>query len=138
MATFTKLEDMQIWVKARMIAKKVYDLTNDEVFNKDFSLRNQMRSAAVSIVSNIAEGYERETHKEFIRFLYISKGSAGELKTQIIIATDCEYFSEQNSQTIIEELTELAAQISRLISYLKKQLNHNREKETRNQQPANK
>ncbi|MEK7089656.1 MAG: four helix bundle protein [Patescibacteria group bacterium] len=84
-----RFEELPIWKDARIISSEVYKKTRSF---KDFSLRDQMRRAAVSIVSNIAEGFERWSNKEFIQFLYIAKGSVGELRAQLYVAYDAEIF----------------------------------------------
>jgi len=93
--TFKKFEDIDSWKKGRELAREIYAATNKGAFARDFGLRDQMRRAAVSIVSNIAEGFERDRKTEFIRFLLIAKGSAGELRSQLYIALDQEYISAQ-------------------------------------------
>ena len=79
-------KDLSVWQKSRDLAVNMYKLTNKGPFKHDFGLRDQVRRAAVSIASNIAEGDERDTNKEAIRFFYISKGSLAELRTQMEIA----------------------------------------------------
>ncbi len=84
MKTFKKFEDINSWQKARALNKRTYELTNNnELFKKDFGLRDQMRRSCISISSTIAEGFERETHKEFMRSLFIAKASAGEFRSQL-------------------------------------------------------
>ena len=82
----TRFEGLECWQEATSLAIDIYKITSEGDFGKDYGLRDQLRRAAVSIASNIAEGKERETPSEFIRFLYIAKGSTGELKTQLYIA----------------------------------------------------
>lgn len=80
MAKFSSFEEILSWQKARELNVTIYKVTNsNDLFNKDFGLKDQIRRASVSISSNIAEGFERQTTKEFIRFLYIAKASAGEV-----------------------------------------------------------
>jgi four helix bundle protein len=82
MARLNSFEEIIAWQKARELNAEIYRITIDNtLFSKDFGLRDQMRRASVSISSNIAEGFERETTKEFVRFLYISKASAGEFRS---------------------------------------------------------
>jgi four helix bundle protein len=80
-----RFEDLECWQSAKSLAVELYAISNSGEFGKDFGFKDQIRRAAVSIASNIAEGKERETVAEFIRYLYIAKGSAGELKTQLLI-----------------------------------------------------
>ena len=79
-------EDLEIWQIAKGLAVKIYSLSRAPRFSKDFSLRDQMRRAAVSIMSNIAEGFERGGNQEFVQFLYIAKGSCGEVRSQLYVA----------------------------------------------------
>jgi four helix bundle protein len=89
-------------------------------FGKDFGFRDQLRRAAVSIASNIAEGKERETTAEFIRFLYIAKGSAGELRTQLYIANKIGYLDDLKFKELNEKVERLSGMIANLIKALKK------------------
>ncbi len=79
-------EDLEIWKDARLLTRGIYQLTRDSTFSKDFALRDQMRRAAVSIMSNIAEGFERGGNQEFIQFLYVAKASCGEVRSQLYVA----------------------------------------------------
>lgn len=81
MNTFKRFEEMEVWQKSRELIKLIYSLTLKKEFARDFSLRDQIRRAAVSVLSNIAAGYERESKKEFLRFLLIAKGSVGEVRS---------------------------------------------------------
>ena len=83
MPTIYKFEDMEVWQNARSLTKKIYICSSNGKFSKDFGLRDQIRRASVSIMSNIAEGFERGSNKEFIQFLFIAKGSAGEVRSQL-------------------------------------------------------
>lgn len=82
----SRFEDLAVWQRAMSLAAEIYAASKDGEFGRDFGLRDQIRRAAVSIASNVAEGKEKETVPELIRHLYIAKGSAGELKTQLMIA----------------------------------------------------
>ncbi len=88
MGKFNSFEEINSWQKARIFNKRIYELTDGVVFKKDYDLVRQIRRASISISSNIAEGYERNTDKEFIYFLYIAKASAGELRSQLYLALD--------------------------------------------------
>jgi four helix bundle protein len=94
MASFKSFEDMEAWKKSRKLTKQVYDLTGVGVFARDFGLKDQIRRACVSIMSNIAEGFERSGTGEFTQFLAIAKGSAGEVRSQLYVALDQRYLSE--------------------------------------------
>lgn len=112
-------EDLKVWQKARALNVKVYQLTLNETFSKDFGLKNQIRNASVSISSNIAEGFERNGNKEFSQFLSIAKGSAGEVRSQLYLAKDLEYIPEENVQTLVDDLKEISKMLNGLIRYLK-------------------
>lgn len=91
MTTIKNFEGVFAWQKARELNKEIYLITNEGLFSKDFGLRDQIRRSSISIMSNIAEGFERRGDKEFIRFLNIAKGSCAELKTQLYAAIDVGY-----------------------------------------------
>src|SRR6266852_9073944 len=92
-----RFEDLECWQRAKSLAVELYAISKDGEFGRDFGLRDQIRRAAVSIASNIAEGKERETVSEFIRYLYMAKGSAGEVMTQVIIAEEVGYLDREKS-----------------------------------------
>jgi four helix bundle protein len=107
-------QELRVWQKGKDLAVAIYGVTNEGPFTKDFGLRDQMRRAAVSIPSNIAEGDERNTDKEAVRFFYVSKGSAAELLTQLIIAKDIGYLP----LTLFDGLEVQCIEISRMLSKL--------------------
>src|ERR1044071_3180213 len=94
-------EDLEIWKDARLLTKAVYRLTQDVKFAKDYALRDQIRRAAVSVMSNIAEGFERGGNQEFIQFLYVAKASCGEVRSQVYVALDQSYVASAE----VDELT---------------------------------
>lgn len=108
-------EELLVWQKGKELAVNVYRLTNAGAFSKDFGLRDQIRRAAVSVPSNIAEGDERDTDKEAIRYFYISKGSAAELLTQVVIAHEIGYLSEQQFLQVKEECKTIMKMLAALI-----------------------
>ena len=123
MKTFKKFEDIDAWQKARLLNEKVYEITNINIaFNKDFGLRDQMRRSCISISSNIAEGFERETHKEFIRFLFIAKASSGEFRSQLYLAYDLSYINKVEFEKLFDAVNEISKIIYGLIKYLKSKL----------------
>jgi len=122
MGKFNSFEEIVSWQKARELNKVIYRLTNISSFSKDFGLRDQIRRSTVSISSNIAEGFERETTKEFIRFLYIAKASAGECRSQCNLAFDLGYINEKEFEIVREKVNEISKLISGLIKYLQKTL----------------
>jgi len=116
--TIKTFEELNVWKNAKELVKMVYMFTKQEKFAKDYPLIDQIRRASVSIMSNIAEGFERGSNKEFIQFLYIAKGSCGEVRSQIYIAFDQKYISEDNFAAAKEECIKLSAMISNFIRYL--------------------
>ena len=112
--TIERFEDLVAWQKARALASKIYAVTRIGQFAKDFGLTDQIRRAAVSIGSNIAEGFERGNNKEFVTFLGIAKGSAGEVRSQLYTAYDAGYLSDAE----ITELVGLSKDVSKLINGL--------------------
>jgi len=117
MATFSQFEDILAWQRARSLCKLIHKFTLKELFSKDYKLINQIKGSSGSAMDNIAEGFERGGNKEFIQFLYISKGSAGETRSQLFRALDNEYISESE----FEEATDLTKEVSRLTGGL---INH--------------
>ena len=88
-------EELEIWKEARRLTYEIYDLSKAPRFSKDFGLRDQMQRAAVSIMSNIAEGFERGGNQEFVQFLYVAKGSCGERRSQLYVALDQEHVDQK-------------------------------------------
>jgi len=88
MATFNNFEDIEAWQKARQLTKRIYEITKKGALAKDYGLKDQIRRASVSIMSNIAEGFERGGNKEFIQFLSTAKGSSGEVRSQLYVIVD--------------------------------------------------
>jgi four helix bundle protein len=113
-------EDLEIWKEARRLTKEIYHLTSGPKFSKDFNLRGQVQSAAVSIMSNIAEGFERSGNQEFGQFLYVAKGSCGEVRSQLYVAVDQEYVSAKESEELMNSFKRLSSMIGSLINYLKR------------------
>ena len=115
-----KFEDLNIWKLSLRITKEIYDLTAKKEFSKDFSLRDQIRRAIISVSSNIIEGFEKNNNNEFVRFLKISKGSIGETRNQLYIALTVGYITKEEFNKINSDLEDLANQNGKLISYLQK------------------
>ena len=118
MATFKRFEDIECWKKARQLTRRIYEVTNDSQFARDFGLRDQIRRASVSVMSNIAEGYDRSGTAEFVHFLSTAKGSAAEVRCQLYVAVDQGYVEEHD----FIKLNALAAETARMISGLMKYL----------------
>jgi len=108
-------KDLIVWQKAKDLAIKVYEASEEGDLNRDFGLRDQVRRSAVSIASNLAEGDERDTDKESVRFFYIAKGSLAELRTQIEIAYEIGYLKNQFYERIEAECITLGKMIGALI-----------------------
>lgn len=119
MGKIEKFEDLKVWQKAREMNLRIYKLSNRGTFSKDYGLRDQIRRASVSIVSNIAEGFERNGNKEFSQFLSIAKASAGEVRAQLYIALDLEYISKEEFSEILNDLMEVSKMIKGLMNYIK-------------------
>lgn len=119
MATIKKFEDIESWKMAREITKEIYEASSKENFRNDFALVNQIRRASISILSNIAEGFERGGNKEFLQFLAIAKGSCGEVRAQLYVALDQNYIEEKEFRKISDKLSEASRTISGLMKYLR-------------------
>ena len=120
MPTFTRFEDMEAWRQARVLCGEIYRVSGKGSFAKDFGLRDQIRRAIVSIMSNIAEGFERSGTREFVQFLAIAKGSAGEMKSQLYIALDQSYLDREDFARLSTSASDTAKIIAGLMSYLRK------------------
>jgi four helix bundle protein len=119
MSTIHRFEEIDAWQTARKLTKQVYDLSSNGAFARDFGLRDQMQRAAVSIMSNIAEGFESRTHGLFAEFLGRAKASAGELRAQFYVAHDVGYLNPEQFRTLQDQCEKCSSQISRLMAYLK-------------------
>ena len=110
-----RFEDLEVWQKSKVLCLEVYWLTGEGRFAQDYGLRNQIRRAAVSIMSNIAEGFERYSRLEFGQFLSIARGSASEVRSQLHIARDLRYIQEHEFQALYD----LCLRISRMLASLR-------------------
>ena len=118
MATIERFEDIKAWQAARDLVAVVYRVSGRGKFEKDFGLRDQIRRASVSVMSNIAEGFERGSDKEFCRFLYIAKGSAGEVRSHLFVALDLGYLTSDEFDDLRARAEEVAKALSGFITYL--------------------
>jgi four helix bundle protein len=118
MGTIRRFEEIEAWQTARQLTKTVYDLTAGGDFSRDFGLKDQMRRAAVSIMSNIAEGFESRTSGLFLELLGRAKGSAGELRAQFYVAQDAGYVTPAQFQALQDQCEKCSSQISRFMAYL--------------------
>jgi four helix bundle protein len=119
LATVTKIEDLLIWQEARILVKGIFVLTNQEKFSKEFALKDQIKRSAISVMSNIAEGFGRGGNKEFVQFLYISSGSLSELKTQLYISFDFDLLSQEDLNKFLADTFKLENMIKALIKKMK-------------------
>jgi four helix bundle protein len=118
MATIERFEDLDAWKLARELTRGIYGITKNDPFVRDFGLRNQICRASVSTMSNIAEGFERDGRKEFISFLSMAKGSAGEVRSQLYPALDQNYLTPEEFRSAYDKAERLGRAVSGLISYL--------------------
>ncbi len=118
MATIERFEDLKVWQGARVLANLTYRASSLPNFQKDFVLRDQVRRAVVSILSNIAEGFERNSPKEFVHFHSIAKGSAGELRAQLYLSFDQNYIDKNQFKELYDNVTTISKMLSSLMTYL--------------------
>lgn len=118
MGKFNSFEEITSWQKSRLFNKRIYEITENIGFKRDFDLVRQIRRASISISSNIAEGFERNTDKEFIYFLYVSKASAGEVRSQLYLALDLNYVSQIEFDELYLNVSDISKLISGFIKYL--------------------
>ena len=119
MSTVSNFEDLEIWQLSRQQAVDIYQLYNQELFSKDWGLKNQINAASGSVMDNIAEGFERSGNKEFSNFLLISKGSNGEVRSQLYRAYDRKYLTIEKFQELKLKCLTLSKKITSFIKYLK-------------------
>lgn len=129
MATITRFEEIEAWQTGRELTRQVYDASNMARFARDFGLRDQMRRAAVSVMSNIAEGFESRTQLLFVEFLGRAKGSAGEVRAQLYVALDVGYLQQAQFDQLCALTERCSRQISRFMAYLESQPNTPRTRE---------
>lgn len=120
MATIRRFEDLEIWQQARVLCQNIFRLTQKEFFRKDFSLIDQIKRSSGSAMDNIAEGFERDGNKEFIYFLGVAKGSAGESRSQLYRAFDQGYITQDEFDQGYDQCIRLSKQIKSFSDYLKK------------------
>lgn len=118
-----RFEEMKVWQDSRQLSKRIYHcVRKSNAFKRDFGLRDQIQRASVSIMSNIAEGYERDSNKEFIRFLKYSKGSVGEVRSLLYVAFDQDYLTEEEFNQLKDAAVDISTQTANFINYLKKRI----------------
>ncbi len=119
MATFRRFEDIEAWQIARELNRAVYQATGAGAFARDFALRDQIQRASISVSSNIAEGYARQSRADFARFLVIARASAAEVVSQLYLALDLDYLSQDEFETIRALADRAGAACAGLIRYLR-------------------
>jgi len=118
MTAITRFEEIEAWKTARQLTNMVYALSNKEGFNRDFGLRDQIRRASVSVMSNIAEGFESRTDVQFINFLGMARASAGEVRAQLYIALDQKYVTDEQFKEACALAEKCSRQIAKFMAYL--------------------
>jgi len=118
MATFRRFEDIEAWQRARDLTSAVYEAAEQARFARDLRFAGQITSAAVSVMSNIAEGFERDNRKDFLQFLYIAKGSAGEVRSQLYVALDRKYITQAQFESLYGAVLLTSRLVAALIAYL--------------------
>ncbi len=118
MPTILRFEEIEAWKTARELTKMIYALSDEGKFSRDFGLKDQIRRASVSVMSNISEGFESQTQAQFIRYLGLAKASAGEVRCQLYVSQDLGYISEEQFAEIFATAEKASRQIARFISYL--------------------
>lgn len=114
---YDSFEDLRVWQRGMSLCVDVYNVFKD---NKNFGLRDQIQRSAISVPSNIAEGFERQTDKEFIRYLYMAKGSCGELRTQLLIAATVPVIPQTQANDFIDRAKHISAMLQKLIEARKR------------------
>ena len=120
MNTIKTFEDIEVWKLARELNKVVYSFVRKAEFSKDLRFVSQITAAAGSLMDNIAEGFEREGNKEFIQFLFVSKGSCGEVQSQLYRAFDCGYITQEELENAMLTAKTISTKIKNFITYLHK------------------
>lgn len=119
MCSISNFEDIDAWMKARELTNEVYEVTERDQLSRDFGLKDQLQRASVSIMSNIAEGFERGGNQEFIQFLFQARASCAEVQSQLYVAKDREYISEEEFERMYSLAQEVSKLVSGFISYLR-------------------
>ncbi len=119
MPTVQQFEELHVWQESRELVKQIYGLTKHFPKHETYALSSQMQRAAVSVMSNIAEGFERGSNTEFVQFLYVARASCGELRSQLYIALDLGYGSQTEIQDLRERCETLSRRLKTFVEYLK-------------------
>lgn len=130
MATVKRFEDLEIWKMARVLVKEVYEVTRKKEFAKDYGLKDQVRRSSVSVMNNIAEGFESRTVNHFINYLGQAKASCGETRSIFYVALDCEYITNDKFKNLYEQAVIISRKTRKLMEYLENYDSNNRIEET--------
>ena len=114
-----RFEDLEVWKLSREITHRIYSITESDKFIRDFDLKRQIRRASISVMANISEGFERRSNKEFVQFLFIAKGSAGEVRSQLYVARDLNYISNIDFKDLKDKIEIISKSLSGFIKYLR-------------------
>ena len=120
MASIKRFEDLECWKEARVLVRQIYEFTKKKKFSMDFELKNQIRRSAVSIMANVAEGFHRNSNKDFLKFLDYSRSSIAETLSHAYVALDQDYIVEPEMETLKQQADLVWKKINNLISYLNK------------------
>ncbi len=118
MAKIENFENIQAWQKARELTRAIYKTTLSTPFSKDFFLRDQIRSASISIMANIAEGFGRKSNKEFANVLNMAHGSAAEIQSHLVVALDLNYLSKESFESLYADVEAVSKMIQKFMNYL--------------------
>src|SRR5512133_781412 len=118
MSTIPRFEEIDAWITVRELTRMIYEFTDRGNFAKDFGLKNQIQRASVSIMSNIAEGFESRTQPQFLGYLGHAKASAGEVRCQLYIAKDLNYLDQEQFKRVFDLADKTSRQIYRFMSYI--------------------
>ncbi|MFT4016373.1 MAG: four helix bundle protein [Agriterribacter sp.] len=120
MPTILKFEELEIWKQSRMLSLKIFQITQKEVFSREYKFKEQIKSSVGSVMDNIAEGFDRSSRLEFLNFLGIAKGSCGEVRSQLYRAFDQQYISEKEFDETVSQYEQLSTKIAAFMNYLNK------------------
>ena len=112
---YQEFKELRVWQEAKQLAVQIYKITTTARFSKDYGLQDQVQRAAVSVASNIAEGYEKNSNKDFVRYLLIAKGSLAELRTQLEIALEIGYIDKKVFESVEDQCKKITAMVIKLI-----------------------
>jgi four helix bundle protein len=120
MASIKRFEDLECWKEARVLVRQIYELTKKKKFSMDFELKNQIRRSAISTMANTAEGFHRNSNKDFLKFLGYSRSSIAETLSHVYVALDQDYIVEPEMETLKQQTDLVWKKINSLITYLNK------------------